>query len=452
MVPEISKLFKNKQPSAIRLAQIEFAKRIDKVKVIDVAIGNVSLPMHPLMIKRLKEINEDSSPFKEGIVKYTTTVGLAETNQAFLNIINSSGLDTSKLYSQVTDGASAAMELVILGVGGEPGKKENSLLLIDASYTNYKSLAKRVGRSIISTTRHLNKEGKFTLPDIKEIEQKIIENKPGALIVIPYDNPTGHFYTHEIMVSLAKLCVKHNLWFISDEAYRELFYLNEKTSSIWGISEKEVPGISGRRISLESSSKVWNACGLRIGALVTDNHEFHKRAVAEYTANLCSSAIGQYIFGALAHASKEELNQWYFRQREYYQNLMKNVTMELKKEIPELIVSSPDSSIYSVVDIRNIDPKFNSKDFVLYCSREGKVKLNEEDITLLLAPMSGFYNVKEHEKNPGDTQMRIAYVATPEDMEKVPKLFSSLLKEYLKLKINNQKLKENNKHIYLKIF
>ena len=431
MIPELSKLFKNKQPSAIRLAQIEFTKRYDNVKVIDVAIGNVSLPMHPLMIKRFREINEYSSPFKEGIVKYTTTVGLAETNRAFLNIIGSSDLDTSKLYSQITDGASAAMELVILGVGGEPGKKEKPILLIDASYTNYKSLAKRVGRYTISTTRQLGNDGKFTLPDLNEIERKIIENKPSALIVIPYDNPTGHFYTHEVMISLAKLCVKHNLWFISDEAYRELFYLNEKTSSIWGINEEEVPGISGRRISLESSSKVWNACGLRIGALVTDNYEFHKKAVAEYTANLCSSAIGQYVFGALAHASKEELNQWYSQQREYYQNLMEKTTAELKRELPELIVSSPDSSIYSVVDIRNIDPNFNSKDFVLYCSREGKVMLNGEDTTLLIAPMDEFYHVEENEKNPGNTQMRIAYVAMPEEMDKVPILFSTLLKKYL---------------------
>ena len=436
MKPELSELFKNKQPSAIRLAQIEFNKRADNVKVIDVAIGNVSLPMHPLMIKRLREINEKSSPFREGIVKYSATVGLAETNQAFLNIISSSSLDISKLYSQVTDGASAAMELVILGVGGEPGKKEKPILLIDATYTNYKSLAQRVGRNIISTTRHLGNNGKFTLPDIKEIEQKIIDNKPGALIVIPYDNPTGHFYAHEAIVSLAKLCVKHNMWFISDEAYRELFYLDEKTSSIWGISENEVPGISGRRISLESSSKVWNACGLRIGALVTDNKEFHKKAVAEYTANLCSSAIGQYIFGALAHASKEELNQWYSQQRKYYQNLMNKVTAELKKELLNLIVSNPDSSIYSVLDVRKIDPNFNSTDFCLYCAREGKVELNGVDMTLLVAPMEGFYHVNEFEKNPGKTQMRIAYVAAPKEMEKVPKLFSTLLKNYLASKDN----------------
>jgi len=437
MEPELSKLFKNKQPSAVRLAQIEFAKRKDGVKAVDTAVGNVSLPMHPLMLERLKKINSDSSPFKEGIVKYTSTAGLTETNQAFLNIISSSGLDNNNLYSQITDGASAAMQLVILGVSGEPGKKEKPVLLIDATYTNYTSLAERLGRTTISTTRHLSEEGKFTLPDLAEIEQKIIEKRPGALIVIPYDNPTGHFYTHETMVNLAKLCVKHNIWMVSDEAYRELFYLNERTSSIWGIIEQEVPGITGRRISLESSSKVWNACGLRIGALVTDNYDFHKKAVAEYTANLCASAIGQYIFGALAHASKEELNRWYSQQRQYYQNLMEKITTELKRELPELIVSCPDSSIYSVLDVRNIDKNFDSTDFVLYCSREGKVNINGEETTLLVAPMSGFYDINKGKRNPGATQMRIAYVASPKEMEKVPKLFSNLLKGYLKLKESN---------------
>ena len=68
------------------------------------------------------------------------------------------------------------------------------------------------------------------------------------------------------MVELAKLSVKHNMWMISDEAYRELHYLDEKPSSIWAVKNDEVPGIEGRRISIETASKVWNACGLRIGA------------------------------------------------------------------------------------------------------------------------------------------------------------------------------------------
>lgn len=138
------------------------------------------------------------------------------------------------------------------------------------------------------------------------------------MVVIPYDNPTGHFYDTESMIALAQLCVKHDLWMISDEAYRELFYVDKPATSIRGITDKEVPGIEGRRISIETASKVRNACGLRVGALVTDNKEFHEKSVAEYTANLCTNVIGQYIFGALAHESKEDLQIRYSKQRNYY--------------------------------------------------------------------------------------------------------------------------------------
>ncbi len=136
------------------------------------------------------------------------------------------------------------------------------------------------------------------------------------------------------MKILAELCVKYNLRMISDEAYRELHYSSDATTSIWGITDQDVPGIEGRRISIETASKVWNACGLRIGALITDNKTFHEKAVAENTAALCSNSIGQYIFGALAHESKETLQAWYEKQRTYYFSMMKKLTQDFKEQLP----------------------------------------------------------------------------------------------------------------------
>jgi len=133
------------------------------------------------------------------------------------------------------------MELIIIGCCGPAGSSEQPLLLIDAAYTNYMTMANRVGRATISVKRNLQKDGTFTLPDISEIEKTIIEYRPGALVVIPYDNPTGHFYDQESMIALAQLCVKHDLWMISDEAYRELFYVDKPATSIRGITNKEVP-------------------------------------------------------------------------------------------------------------------------------------------------------------------------------------------------------------------
>lgn len=430
--PIMSECFENAKPSAIRLAQQKFMERTDDVEAVNTAIGNVSLPAHPVLQSRFN-LKQDGSPFIDGAMKYSATVGMDETRDAFLNIIRASGFDTEnpQLYAQITEGGSHAMYLVTLGCGGRPGVKEKPLLLIDAAYTNYKNISDDIGRCIVSITRTLQDNGKFTLPDISEIEKKIIDEKPNSMVVIPYDNPTGHFYDLNTMAELGKLCVKHNLWMISDEAYRELFYTEDKVSSIWGLTEDLVPGITGRRISIETASKVWNACGLRIGALVTDNEKFHKRSVAKNTNYLCPSVPGQYIFGALAHENMEDMNEWFKKQRDYYSKLMTEVSSELKDRMPDVVVSSPDASIYSVVDVKKAaKPGFDAMDFVLYCAQKGSVDVNGKQRTLLVSPMTGFYNVSEGEQNPGKTQMRVAYVAPPQEMKIVPELFEKLFKQY----------------------
>ncbi|HJO92770.1 MAG TPA: aminotransferase class I/II-fold pyridoxal phosphate-dependent enzyme [Victivallales bacterium] len=429
--PELSLHFESRQPSSIRLAQIEFEKRNDNVEAVNTAIGNISLPMHPAMHKRLINITSENSPFNNGVVKYTSSGGTEEANRAFLNIIESSGFSTKGLFSQITDGGSQAMELTILGVCGPAGSDEKPLLMIDAAYANYLSFGSRLGRKAISVRRTLRDDGTFTLPNLEEMEAKIKKYNPGALVVIPYDNPTGHFYDRETMIILGKLCVKYNMWMVSDEAYREFHYKSCTASSVWALTEKDVPGITGRRISIETASKVWNACGLRIGALVTDNKLFNQQSIAEYTANLCANAIGQYIFGALAYENHDDLEKWYEKQREYYKPMMTELRISLQTKLPGIIVSNPEAALYSVIDVRNIaKPGFNSNDFVLFCSQKGKIDIAGHNYTLLVAPMSGFYSVEEGEVNPGDSQMRVAYVVRPEKMILLPHLFESLFKEY----------------------
>jgi aspartate aminotransferase len=324
------------------------------------------------------------------------------------------------------------MELLLIGVCGGAGSDEKPLLMIDPAYTNYISFAERIGRKTATVKRHMDEDGKFSLPELDKIEETIKANNPGALLVIPYDNPTGQFYDYETLKALASLCVKYNMWMVSDEAYRELYYVEgSKLVSIWGITDADVPGIEGRRISIETASKVWNACGLRIGAIITDSPEFHNRSVAEYTANLCANAIGQYVFGALAHESKEDIAAWCKGLRDYYKDLIFMVYNGLKEQEPGLIVSSPDASIYSVIDVRNVvKPGFDAIDFVLYCAQEGSVNIDGVDTTLLVAPLKGFYDIAGGEYNPGSTQFRISFVETRENMAKVPELFVKLLRQF----------------------
>lgn len=431
--PVLSAHFESRKPSDVRLAQMKYEERAVKPEaVINVGIGNVSLPTNPAMQKRMFELNAPESPFANGIVRYSTTAGTEECRNAFKNILDCQGFDTSKLHIQVTDGGSAGMELLLVGLCGPAGTGEKPLMMIDPAYTNYISFSERVGRKTVTVKRALDENGKFTLPELNKIEDAIKEHNPGALLVIPYDNPTGQLFDYEALKDLAKLCVKYNMWMVSDEAYRELYYdEGTKLVSIWGIDNSDVPGIEGRRISIETASKVWNACGLRIGAVISDNAEFSNRSIAEYTANLCANVIGQYIFGSLAHETKEQIADWCKGLKDYYKEQIMMVYNGLKKLEPGLIVSSPDASIYSVIDVRNVvKPGFDAIDFVLYCAGEGKVEIDGVETTLLVAPMKGFYNVAKGEVNPGATQFRISFVESPENLAKVPELFVKLLKQF----------------------
>ena len=426
MAPNLSSHFENRLPSAIREAQIIFTQREDKneIQVVNLAIGNVSLPMHPAMQNRLNEMGEIR--FKDGVVKYTPSVGTDEAREAFLNIIGSEGVDTSHLYCMITDGGSQAMELMMLGVCGPSSEKP--LMLLDPAYTNYIEFGKRLSIPIVTANREISDDGTFEPLALDEIEKIIAENAPGGLLVIPTDNPTGQFLNQRQLIDLAKICVNHNIWIVSDEAYRQLYYGEDGSSSIWKITEEDVPGITGSRISIESSSKVWNACGLRIGGLVTDNLDFHTKAVSEYTANLCANAIGQEIFGSLAHESHHDLNAWYQRQRDYYSGLIMPLRENLMKEIPGLIVSNPEAAIYFVIDFRNIcADTFDSRDFVKYCASKGKVRIDDQEFTLLLAPMNGFYS----DPKKGKTQMRVAMVVPKKLIEKTPLILSGLYTAYL---------------------
>ncbi len=425
MSPQISDHYLNRQPSAIRQAQITFAQRPDKesVQVVNLAIGNVSLPMHPAMQQRMHELG--TARLKDGVVKYTPSMGTDEALAALLNIIGCEGADTKALHCLITDGGSQAMELMMLGVCGPNSARP--LLLLDPVYTNYIDFGKRISIQTLTVNRHIDSEGNFAALDLETIERTIIDENPSALLVIPADNPTGQLLKQSQLNEIARLCVKYGMWLVSDEAYRQLYYNDHGSSSIWCIKENEVPGIFGSRISIESTSKVWNACGLRIGGLVTDNLQFYQKTVSEYTANLCANTIGQEIFGVLAHETHEALNQWYEEQRNYYRSLILPLRINILEAVPGLIITKPEAAIYFIIDFKHIcSDAFDARDFVHYCAAKGKVNIQGKDYTLLLAPMGGFYKNSDN----GKTQLRVAIVEPKELIEKTPVLLSELYKAY----------------------
>ena len=167
------------------------------------------------------------------------------------------------------------MELMLLGVSGTKGG--SPILVIDPLYTNYVEFANRLSTLMVSLERDLDSTGLFSDLDVHEIRKIIDKENPNGILIIPADNPTGCQMSQNPITEIAKICVDKDIWLISDEAYRNIYFSDEGPTSIWAISNQEVPGIDGRRISIESVSKVWNACGLRIGALVTDNKVMYNK-------------------------------------------------------------------------------------------------------------------------------------------------------------------------------
>lgn len=425
-MPELSAHYRSRRPSPIRRAQILALARADRadLEIVNLAIGNVSLPLHPAMRSRLGALGQEGSPFAGGVVRYSPTAGTEEAARAFLRVLESAGAPTEGLACVVTDGGSAAMELVLLGTLGPAG--ERPLLVLDPAYSNYGDFARRIGCRTVAAPRDLGASSRYRLPELTALERVIREERPAALLVIPADNPTGQLLRQDELVSLARLAVAHDLWLVSDEAYRQLGYVaGAEATSVWKVTEAEAPGIRGRRLGIESASKVWNACGLRVGALVTDSPAFHAAAVAEYTANLCANVIGQWIFGALAHEPDEALRAWYHSQREYYAKLMHETVASLRAAVPGMVVSEPEAALYSVLDLGRVVPDFDAERFVTYCAERGRVSLEGKDHTLLLAPMGGFFAGAG-----GAHQLRLAYVEGAETLRKVPRLLALLLEDF----------------------
>ena len=125
--PVLSNYFRNKKPSDVRLGSLKFAKREDNVELVNCAIGNVTLPMYPKMMERLVNMGQVGYGFSDGVVKYEITTGHPETIAAFKNVLTQQGFETEDLYVQVTDGASMAMQVAMLGICGEPGVDDKPL-------------------------------------------------------------------------------------------------------------------------------------------------------------------------------------------------------------------------------------------------------------------------------------------------------------------------------------
>jgi aspartate aminotransferase len=300
----------------------------------------------------------------------------------------------------VTTGGSEALQFIL----GSIMDQEDEIIIPEPFYANYNGFSTAQGINVIPVVSKI--ENNFSLPPISEFE-KLITAKTKAVLICNPGNPTGYLYSKEEINQLEQLVIKHDLFLISDEVYREFCYDGYTHNSI--MSKQS---LSDHAIMIDSVSKRYSMCGARIGCLVTKNKSVYNTALKFAQARLSPPTYAQ-IASEAALCTPDSYFQKVINE---YSN-RRNILIEELQKIDGVKVATPKGAFYCIVEL----PITNADDFAQWLLE--KFRVNNE--TIMIAPASGFYATEGLGKN----QVRIAYVL------KKAELISSvnILKEGLKV-------------------
>jgi aspartate aminotransferase len=287
-------------------------------------------------------------------------------------------------------------------VVADPGEE---IIVPEPFYTNYNGFASCADVNLVPLT--LSVEDGFRLPSKGEIEAKI-NPKTRAILLNSPSNPTGTVYTPEELERIINLALKHDLFIISDEVYKEFVYDGASHKSILEYDE-----VQDRAIIVDSISKRFSCCGARIGAVITRNEEVYLSLLKFAQARLCPPTVEQKM--ALAAYS---MGREYFHPiREEYQR-RRDVLYDGLKDIPGVVMHKPQGAFYIIVKL----PIKDSEHFVRWMLTD--FQLDNE--TVMVAPAQGFYSTP----GKGKDEVRIAYVLKEKDLKRAIGVFKTGLKEY----------------------
>jgi len=309
---------------------------------------------------------------------------------------------------QVTLGGSEAILITFIAIC-DPG---DEILVFEPTYPNYLSLAATANVKLLPVATTM-KTG-FHLPAQGEIEKRINRKTKGILICNP-NNPTGTVYTKREIDTVVKIAKKHNLFLIVDEVYREFCYQGKEHISILSYMKYNPDKI----ILLDSLSKRYSLCGLRLGCLVTLNNHLADGILRIAQGRLSAGTVDQYIAAKLTQVPKK----YFIDNIKEYQKRRDMVFNQLLK-VEDINVYKPEGAFYMIVGL----PVKNSEDFCRWLLTD--FHLNHE--TVMLAPGAGFYI----SKNSGKNEIRIAYVINKEKLKTALKILVEGLKTY-KLKVKS---------------
>jgi aspartate aminotransferase len=352
-------------------------------------------------IKTPDVAREKIKNLKMDVVAYSDSAGILSYRKGLVNYYASVGIEIHAENVMVTTGGSEALTFSMMScmdAGDE-------IIIPEPFYANYNGFGVSAGVNVVPVTSSID-DG-FALPPISAFEEKITDKTKAILICNP-GNPTGYMYSKGELEQLRVLVLKHDLFLIADEVYREFAYDGLEHYSVMSLD-----GLENNAIMIDSVSKRYSMCGARIGAVVTRNKELYGTILKFAQARLSPPTYGQ-VAGEAALSTPQS----YFDEvKEEYVN-RRNTLVNGLNEIPGVKCPMPKGAFYCIAEL----PVKNTEHFCQWMLEE----FSHNNQTIMMAPAAGFYSTKDL----GMNQVRIAYVLNEADLTSALECLKVGLREY----------------------
>ena len=363
------------------------------IEVLHLNIGQPDIKTPVEAIQAVRDAQLD-------VIEYTHSAGNESLRREFAKYYNRLGIDISFKDVLITTGGSEAINFAyycILNYADE-------VIVPEPFYSNYYGFTTETGARMIPVRSSI--ETGFALPSIEEFEQALTPRTKAIMICNP-NNPTGYVYSKQELEQLRDLVLQYDLFLICDEVYREFCY-DEDHYSVMNLK-----GIEEHTIVIDSFSKRYSECGLRIGALVSKNPEIIQTALKFAQARLSPPTFGQ-----IAAEASLKVSENYFTESFIEYKKRRDYIIEALNKIKGVYTPMPKGAFYSIVHL----PVDDAEKFCIWMLQE----FSYEGQTVMMAPGSGFYVGKKI----GDHQVRIAYVIEIDKLKRAVKCIEEALKVY----------------------
>ncbi len=371
----------------------EEAKRKGR-KVYHLNIGQPDIETPQVALNAIKNIDLNT-------IEYSHSAGIESYRRKLAKYYQNIGINIDYTDIIITTGGSEAISFALLSCLN-PG---DEVIISEPFYTNYNGFTIAAGIKIKPITSYI--EDGFMLPDIEKFENLITPQTKGIIICNP-NNPTGCLYSQEELEQLRDIIKKYDLYLFSDEVYREFCYDGNKH-----YSAMQLEGIENQVILLDSVSKRYSACGVRVGCLITKNKEIISTSLKFAQARLSPPSLGQIAGEAALDTPEEYFTEVY---NEYIAR--RNYIVEALNKMEGVYCSKPKGAFYCIVRL----PVDDADKFCQWLLEDFEYK----NQTVMLAPASGFYSTKGLGKN----EVRIAYVLKLDDLKNAMESLEVALREY----------------------